>query len=117
MVHLAKWQLDAEGAKEVLKRITECVSKLSTHSIVTSDDILLENSHHFVRKELEHAKRVAAARGPPSGDTKWAEKHLQEMSKLGLTQSSLATEKAAELENNPWFKTVTEREKHIIWIK
>ena len=118
LIHLAKWQLDAEGAKEVLTRITECVSKLSTHSIVKLDDILLENSHPLVRKELEHAKRVAAARGPPSGDTKWAEKHLQEMSKLGLTQSSLAaTEKAAELENNPWFKTLTEREKHIILIK
>ena len=87
LIHLAKWQLDAEGAKEVLTRITECVSKLSTHSIVKLDDILLENSHPLVRKELEHAKRVAAARGPPSGDTKWAEKHLQEMSKLGLTQS------------------------------
>lgn len=109
LLNIRIFGISEEVGHNIIKNMLKVAESLSFKVPIGLADILKGEKHYQSRKELAELQKVCSKRSGHQDDAaEWPAQHLAEMSKKGVTYSSL---NSFHLNSNSWFQTLTDREK------
>lgn len=107
LIRWAFFGLRFEEAVALLGQMLETAKSLAFDEPIAWTNIMLAAKHQRTKAELKELMEIAAKRKHDKADVMWPDKLLTEMTKAGISYSSL---QQSPLWKNPWFKTMLPRE-------